>query len=113
MLRNLFILVFLFCSFYFYSQEDQKPKLKDRISISGFVKYMNTSSAVNLDTIITDNLIHNRLRFKMNISDNLTSRRFIDILIHRVRERQREDFRDQYLKDISVLKSTLDKININ
>ena len=73
MLRNLFILIFLFCSFYCYSQEEQKTKLKDRISVSGFVKYMNTSSAVNLDTIITDNLIHNRLRFKMNISDNLTS----------------------------------------
>ena len=73
MLRNLFILTFLFCSFSCYSQEEQKTKLKDRISISGFVKYMNTSSAVNLDTIITDNLIHNRLRFKMNITDNLTS----------------------------------------
>ena len=34
---------------------------------------MNTTSFVNLDSLITDNLIHNRIRFKAYLSDKITS----------------------------------------
>jgi hypothetical protein len=56
------------------SAQEKKPSWwKDRVQISGFVKYMNTASIANPDSIITDNLIHNRLRLKVNITNKLTS----------------------------------------
>ena len=54
-------------------QEKEHSWWKDRVQISGFVKYMNTASIANLDSMITDNLIHNRLRLKVNITNKLTS----------------------------------------
>ena len=50
----------------------EKKKFKDHFSISGYVKYMNTSSFSSLDSVITDNLIHNRINFKAFITDNIT-----------------------------------------
>ena len=54
-------------------QEKEPSWWKDRLQISGFVKYMNTASIASLDSMITDNLIHNRLRLKVNITNKLTS----------------------------------------
>ena len=34
---------------------------------------MNTTSVVDLDSLITDNLIHNRIRFKAYLSDKITT----------------------------------------
>ena len=51
----------------------EKKKFKDRFSISGYVKYMNTSSFASLDSVITDNLIHNRINFKAYLSDHFTA----------------------------------------
>ena len=53
-------------------QEKEPSWWKDRVQISGFVKYMNTASIASLDSMITDNLIHNRLRLKVNITNKLT-----------------------------------------
>ena len=50
----------------------EKKKFKDHFSISGYVKYMNTSSFSSLDSVITDNLIHNRINIKAFITDNVT-----------------------------------------
>ena len=65
MLRS--FILFIGC-FLLYSsattQEQKKIKFKDRITVDGFVKYMNTNSFVKLDTIIGDNLIHNRIKIK-------------------------------------------------
>ena len=70
-----YLLCFLLFSFSFpfFSQEDKKNKWKEKVEFSGFVKYMNTTSFVNLDSLITDNLIHNRIRFKAYLSDKITS----------------------------------------
>jgi len=57
----------------FFAQEIEKKKLKDRINIGGYVKSMNTTSVANLDSIITDNLIHNRIKIKAELSDNLSA----------------------------------------
>lgn len=68
-----FIASILFMHFGLLGQEKEHSWWKDRVQISGFVKYMNTTSIANLDSMITDNLIHNRLRLKVNITNKLTS----------------------------------------
>ena len=63
-------------TFLAYSQEDQndleEKKWKDKIEFGGYVKYMNTNQFRPVDTIYTDNLIHNRLNFKWFPNNNWT-----------------------------------------
>ncbi len=72
---RIYLLCFLlfFFSFSFFSQENKKNKWKEKVEFSGFLKYMNTTSVVDLDSLITDNLIHNRIRFKAYLSDKITT----------------------------------------
>jgi hypothetical protein len=72
---RIYFLCFLlfYFSFSFFSQENKKNKWKEKVELSGFVKYMNTTSVVDLDSLITDNLIHNRIRFKAYLSDKITT----------------------------------------
>ena len=73
-MRIYFLCFLLFSfSFSFFSQENKKNKLKEKVEFSGFTKYMNTTSVVDLDSLITDNLIHNRIRFKAYLSDKITT----------------------------------------
>jgi hypothetical protein len=73
MLKNVIILTLICNSFISFSQEKKEKKWKEKVDFSGFVKYMNTSSVVDLDSIVTDNLLHNRLRLKIDLNDKLTS----------------------------------------
>ena len=72
---RIYFLCFLlfYFSFSFFSQENKKNKWKEKVEFSGFIKYMNTTSVVDLDSLITDNLIHNRIRFKAYLSDKITT----------------------------------------
>ena len=72
---RIFFLCFLLFSFNFsfFSQENKKNKWKEKVELSGFMKYMNTTSVVDLDSLITDNLIHNRIRFKTYLSNKITA----------------------------------------
>ena len=73
-MRIYFLCFLLFSfSFSFFSQENKKNKWKEKVEFSGFMKYMNTTSVVDLDSLITDNLIHNRIRFKAYLSDKITT----------------------------------------
>ena len=73
-MRIYFLCFLLFpFSFSFFSQENKKNKWKEKVELSGFIKYMNTTSVVDLDSLITDNLIHNRIRFKAYLSDKITT----------------------------------------
>ena len=73
-MRIYFLCFLLFpFSFSFFSQEIKKNKWKEKVELSGFVKYMNTASVVDLDSLITDNLIHNRIRLKAYLSDKITT----------------------------------------
>ena len=73
-MRIYFLCFLLFpFSFSFFSQEIKKNKWKEKVELSGFIKYMNTTSVVDLDSLITDNLIHNRIRFKAYLSDKITT----------------------------------------
>ena len=71
-MRSIFIFLTILISGINISGQEKK-KFKDIFSVSGYVKYMNTSSFASLDSVITDNLIHNRIRFKAFISDHFTA----------------------------------------
>lgn len=65
------ILLFLYCllfPFFLFSQTESdsisKKKFKDIISVSGYVKYLNTTSFTLQDELYNDNLIHNRINVK-------------------------------------------------
>ncbi|MFH1321447.1 MAG: hypothetical protein ABII90_12460 [Bacteroidota bacterium] len=60
------------CSF--SQQEEPGKKLSDFIQINGYVKDLKTISfGDNLDSIITDNLIHNRINLKAYLSNSITA----------------------------------------
>jgi len=63
-----------FIPFNFSAQEKEKKKFKDVVDIQGYVKYMNTANFINLDTVYTSNLIHNRINLKVYLNDKLTFR---------------------------------------
>lgn len=54
------------------AQDSGESKWKDKIEFGGYVKYMNTNQFRTLDTLFTDNLIHNRLNFKFYANSNWT-----------------------------------------
>lgn len=54
------------------SEEGDSNKWKEKFTVNGYVKYMNTNSFANLDTIYSDNLIHNRINFKYYANNNFT-----------------------------------------
>ena len=54
------------------AQAQENKTLKDYFSIDGYIKHMNSTSFVNLDNLLTDNLIHNRINIKAFLSDNFT-----------------------------------------
>jgi len=73
MFRYLTVLIIISLTNTFISQDKKENKWKERIAISGFVKYMNTSSIVDLDSIVSDNLIHNRIKLKADLTTKLTA----------------------------------------
>ena len=52
--------------------QEKQSWVSEHLDVSGYVKFLNTSSFTSLDSIANDNLIHNRLNFRMYASDNLT-----------------------------------------
>ena len=52
--------------------QEKQNWVSEHVDFSGYLKYLNTSSFTSLDSIGNDNLIHNRLNFKMYANDNLT-----------------------------------------
>ncbi len=56
-----------------YSQKEKaktKKKFKDIIDVSGYVKYLNTSSFTNADDLLNDNLLHNRINLKAYLGNH-------------------------------------------
>ncbi|PID69511.1 MAG: hypothetical protein CR989_01295 [Flavobacteriales bacterium] len=75
MIRIQIILVFVYTVLagdIMFGQETADSWASKYLSFSGYLKYMNTSSFRNLDVILSDNLIHNRLNFKAYINKNVT-----------------------------------------
>lgn len=67
----LFTLFFLFAITFSFSQQNKNDKLKE-VSISGYIKYLKTYSYNDKD-FLGDNLIHNRIRLKADLSSKLSS----------------------------------------
>lgn len=58
-----------------FAQDSTKTKKKifgEVITVRGYLKEMQTASFTNLDTVLLDNLIHNRLNFKAYLGDKWT-----------------------------------------
>ena len=68
----LLIILFILNNLYLKAQKKDSGSLKDKITFSGYVRYMNSSSVISSDSIIADNLIHNRLRFKADFNSKLS-----------------------------------------
>ena len=62
-----FLYVFILSLVVFSSTAQEKYKLKDNIQFGGYLKYMQTNVIQSVDTILTDNLIHNRLNLKVKL----------------------------------------------
>lgn len=71
-------LYFLFLFFFFslstlFSQNNKKNSWwKENTTTAGYVKYMNSTSFKNLNNLLTDNLIHNRINFRMYVNPDIT-----------------------------------------
>ena len=68
----LFYFIFLFSITLVFSQQTKDEKLKEIITISGYVKYLKTYS-YNEGNFIGDNLIHNRIKLKADFSPELST----------------------------------------
>lgn len=68
----LFLVLILPLSLVSFSYAQEKPKFLKNLNTQGYVKYMQTITAISSDDIIIDNLIHNRLNFKYYANSNLT-----------------------------------------
>ena len=74
------IVLFMFLSTLTFGQEESETleeestekKWKEKIDFGGYVKYMNINQFKTIDTIYTDNLIHNRLNFRYYPNSNWT-----------------------------------------
>jgi hypothetical protein len=67
-------LIILLCAITSFSVTiaQKEYKLKDNIQFGGYLKYMQTNIIQNVDTILTDNLIHNRLNLKVKLPKHFT-----------------------------------------
>ncbi|MEZ4810080.1 MAG: hypothetical protein R2819_06940 [Allomuricauda sp.] len=55
------------------AQEEKQSWASDHLEFSGYVKYLNISTFSSLDSVVNDNLLHNRLNFKVYANDLFTA----------------------------------------
>ena len=53
--------------------QDKENWFKENTEFSGYIKFLNTSSFKDFNAISNDNLLHNRLNFKIYVNENLTA----------------------------------------
>ena len=76
--KIIYCALFLQFPFLIYAQDEdstltnKKSTWKEKFQLGGYIKYMNINQFANIDTIYTDNLIHNRLNFKYFANDSWT-----------------------------------------
>lgn len=71
-MKLLFFTLFISLFSVSFAESDSTKNWKDKFYVNGYVKYMQTNSFLNLDTIFTDNLFHNRINFKYYANENIT-----------------------------------------
>jgi len=70
--KTITVLAFLLIIISVNAQESQSWA-KENIDFSGYVKYLNSSTFQDLDAIVNDNLLHNRLNLKVYLNNNFTT----------------------------------------
>ena len=68
----LFLVIGLVTHCAFISHAQEKKTFNDIFSVKGYINQMNACSFVSIDSMMTDNLIHNRFDLKAFISDNFS-----------------------------------------
>ena len=99
------ILLFLLFLNNIEGQEDNKSNSwwKNNTSLTGYVKYLNTTTFQNFNYLTLDNQLHNRINFKMYINDNFT----FDLQV-RNRLLWGESLQNPYFKDFIDTKNDID-----
>ena len=69
---GLYSILLAFIALNTHAQEKQHWA-SEHIDFSGYIKYLNTSTFKDLNTISNDNLIHNRLNFKVYLNQKITA----------------------------------------
>ncbi len=64
--------VFLLLSLPYSQTAHAQNSWTDRVTFRGYLKFMQTNLIQDADSILTENLIHNRLNFRLLISDRMT-----------------------------------------
>lgn len=71
--RLILLLVLFFLLFNKIQAQEKRLWAKENIQFSGYVKYLNTSQFQNLNLIVNDNVLHNRLNLKIYLNNNFTT----------------------------------------
>lgn len=72
-IKALLLLIIIGFSTQLFAQNSNKNSWwKENTTTSGYVKYLNTTSFVDLDQLLSDNLIHNRINFRMYVNPDIT-----------------------------------------
>lgn len=71
-----FVLIFLIVAHSFEpaNSQDSTSFMKKHFEVNGYAKYMNTNTFTDLDYILSDHLIHNRINTKIKLNSNLSSK---------------------------------------
>lgn len=72
LIRGFIIILIFFQGSFLNAQENQKWT-NENIKFSGYVKYLNTSTFRDLNDVLNDNLLHNRLNLKVYISNEFSA----------------------------------------
>jgi len=72
--RKAIFLIALFFQFFNKAHAQENSSwAKENTQFSGYVKYLNISQFQNLNLIVNDNVLHNRLNLKVYLNDNFTT----------------------------------------
>jgi len=69
--QTMFVMVFFFITI--ANTQEKQSWINENFQFSGYVKYLNTSTFQDLDAILNDNLLHNRLNFKVYLNNQFTT----------------------------------------
>jgi len=69
-----FKIIGLLCFYVSFLQAQEKQSwAKENIQFSGYVKYLNITTFQDLDAMLNDNLLHNRLNLKVYLNNEITT----------------------------------------
>lgn len=70
---SIIVLLLIALGFNGFAQEAEKRKFSDIIEARGYVKYLNTTNFLDINTVFGQNLVHHRLNLRGYFNDNWTA----------------------------------------